>query len=254
MKMNFDFLKTHKFSYIDIGGANFNSTRFDFIGDYNVFEFGLSDKEGCYNLHLTRKPECSSILKPNRRIIDLYPNAERFDVMEVVDIHCKNLDGIEDLRVDFLKIDVQGYELPILIGAKDKLEECLGLELEVYFRPFYENQPLFADIDLYLRNCGFELMDIKNLKHFARDGYYGAGELIFGDAVYVKSINSILSESEMVREKLFIINYAYENYSYAETILLDLYADVGNVLRASKKRQFRSKLREYWLKKIGVIR
>ena len=61
-------------------------------------------------------------------------------------------------RVDFIKLDTQGSELDILHGAGSLLDNCSGLQLEVMFSPLYEGQPLFADVDAYLRcaasSCG----------------------------------------------------------------------------------------------------
>jgi len=202
---------------------------------YNVFEFGLSDSERDLDLLMTKKPECSSVLKPNLKNINLYPDSERFSVVDICKIPCKTLDGIDFLEVDFMKIDVQGHELAVLKGAREKLRKCLGVEVEVYFRAFYENQPLFAEIDTFLRSCGFELMDIKNQKYFARDGYYGAGELIFGDAIYVKDINHVNSDEIEVIHKLFTINFAYENFSTAEKIISGNIDHVIRELRLQEK-------------------
>ncbi len=48
---------------------------------------------------------------------------------------------------DFLSLDVEGYEYPILKGASRLLDDCiLGVIAEVAFSPLRKNQKLFSDI------------------------------------------------------------------------------------------------------------
>ena len=60
------------------------------------------------------------------------------------------------LNPAFVKIDIQGMELEVFKGAQSFLKNnCLGIRVEVYFHAIYENQPLFHEIDAYLRKLGF---------------------------------------------------------------------------------------------------
>jgi hypothetical protein len=47
---------------------------------------------------------------------------------------------------DFIKVDTEGHELPILLGAGELLDSCIGLEVEVYFNNFRNNSPLFSAV------------------------------------------------------------------------------------------------------------
>merc|ERR1711924_266039 len=57
--------------------------------------------------------------------------------------------------IDFLKLDVQGYELAVLEGAEKTLQKALVIHTEVEFVEMYQKQPLFADVDQFLRRAGF---------------------------------------------------------------------------------------------------
>ena len=71
-------------------------------------------------LYLTRKPEVSSFFKPNRSYVDLFPNKDRWDILDKANVETKALDSLQkDIGdIDFIKIDIQGAELEVLEGGK----------------------------------------------------------------------------------------------------------------------------------------
>jgi hypothetical protein len=58
-------------------------------------------------------------------------------------------------RIDLLKLDVQGSELAVLQGGRDKLAQALAVHTEVSFVTLYRGQPPFGEIDGELRWPGF---------------------------------------------------------------------------------------------------
>ena len=62
-----------------------------------------------------------------------------------------------NITVDYLKIDVQGYELEIMRHGTTKLSNAAVIECEVEFLPMYRKQPLFGDVQCFLRDQGFVL-------------------------------------------------------------------------------------------------
>ena len=139
-----------------------------------VLQSALSSKQESRELHLTRKPEVSSFFKPNRRLLDLYPNPSRWDIVKTVRVEAIPLDRFlydPILDVDFIKLDTQGSELEILMGAQSSLELALGIEVEVEFISLYENQPLFGDVCTYLQGQKIDFFD------FVTEYRYGRKEL-----------------------------------------------------------------------------
>jgi len=61
-------------------------------------------------------------------------------------------------RVDFLKIDVEGFEYELLQGAATTLRNTALIRVEVAFVPMREGQHLFSDVDIFLREYGFDLL------------------------------------------------------------------------------------------------
>lgn len=97
----------------------------------------------------------SSLLPPDPAAFDCFPLLQ--DFMEVVErsrVETKPLDYLQS-DFDFLVMDVQGAEDQVIIGARNKLKQCVFVQTEVRFFPIYKNQPLFADIDTMLRANGF---------------------------------------------------------------------------------------------------
>jgi hypothetical protein len=96
--------------------------------------------------------------------------------------------GVE--RVDFLKLDVQGAELSILRGAGEIFRRSVvGLEIEVEFLPLYHGQPLFGEVDAYVRSMGFELFELRptNWVYSAGADRATRGQLAFADALYFRN-------------------------------------------------------------------
>ena len=99
---------------------------------------GLHSSKGQVDFYLTRKQEGSSCFEPNRAMLERFHKPERFDIVQKITILCDTLDevlreqGLTD--IDFIELDTQGSELPILQGASSVLTDSVfGLEIEVAF-------------------------------------------------------------------------------------------------------------------------
>lgn len=159
-----------------------------------VFGVALGATTGPIELHVTRDRGLSSVFEPNRAFLDRFPDSRRFDVVERRTIQAQRLDEVLEAHgetdVDFLKVDTQGSELPILQGAVDVLRQSvLGLEVEVEFAPMYVGQPLFADVDAFLRPLGFDLFDLRPCYWKCREGVDAGGpfgQMVWADALYLR--------------------------------------------------------------------
>jgi len=60
-------------------------------------------------------------------------------------------------RSALLKLDVQGFELEVLAGAPVTLQSVDAILVEVAFDRAYEGQPLFPEVDGWLRSAGWAL-------------------------------------------------------------------------------------------------
>lgn len=62
------------------------------------------------------------------------------------------------LNVDFLHMDVQGAELKVLYGAKEKIKNIKAIWLEVSNVELYKNQPFSNEIELFMKKNNFHLI------------------------------------------------------------------------------------------------
>lgn len=63
-------------------------------------------------------------------------------------------------RTTLLKIDTQGYEMPVLEGATTLLPHIRGIQLELSLIPLYEGQVTYRDMIDWLAVKGFDLWNI----------------------------------------------------------------------------------------------
>ena len=59
-------------------------------------------------------------------------------------------------------MDIQGAELDVLQGGENVLSSVLAMVLEAEFVPLYKGQPLYGDLDAFLRRRDFR--DVRPLE------------------------------------------------------------------------------------------
>jgi FkbM family methyltransferase len=80
---------------------------------------------------------------------------------------------------DMIKLDVQGHELDVLIGARKALKEAKLVLAEVSFQRIYESQPLAEEVICFMRDQGFRVLDICTYAQRPLDGILCQAELLF---------------------------------------------------------------------------
>ncbi len=124
---------------------------------------------------ITNRMDSSSFLK----VVSNTNKSKNYNVIEKRDIKVSTLDEIflnEKIPHPILiKMDVQGYELEVLKGAKNLLNKTDYLLLEVSENEMYQNQPTEKIIIEYLKDLNFEIfkannwLSIKNTNFKQRD-------------------------------------------------------------------------------------
>jgi FkbM family methyltransferase len=133
----------------------------------------LLGASSCEKVPLNESETASSILQeqiPQNFSVKYYP-------MQTVDqIVEKNFNGHSP---DFLKLDVQGYELEVLKGAEKSLSQIQVILAEVNLLDIHKNVPLLADVIAWLNQRDWVAYDICGLTRRPLDKALWQADFIF---------------------------------------------------------------------------
>jgi FkbM family methyltransferase len=160
--------------------------------------------------HICKFPMNSSLLRPNYEVCSHFDTlTQLMQIERTIDIQTSRLDDIPEIqKTDLLKIDIQGGELMAFQAAQHVLKSTVMVLTEVEFIPLYQDQPLFADIDAFMRQSGFLLHQIGPacgrpflpMRHIRSDPRYP--QFIWADATYFRDFRKF---NELQPDKLLKI-------------------------------------------------
>ncbi len=154
-----------------------------FAGDSNVtlHEMALGESAGLAEIHLSRRADSSSLLPIGEMQSKLFPSTDEIGTLQV---RVATLDELQDVwgpaRKALLKLDVQGFELSVLKGAKKALKNCAFVYAECSEIPLYTGQALFPEVAAFLAAEGFKPVRRAN-EQFAE------GRLVQADHLFARA-------------------------------------------------------------------
>jgi len=175
----------------------------------------LGDDKGRRTLYLTAGPFASSLYPPNEAVLRNYGPWPWHESAGIDEVSVDRLDACladrPEWTPDFIKTDVEGADLDVLKGAEKALAGALGLQVEAAFVERNVGAPLFADIDIFLRQHGFTLFQLIR-EHWVRTnkliGPRSRPQLIWADVIYFRGApefhNRLAAAPEAAREGLLI--------------------------------------------------
>lgn len=167
----------------------------------HFYNFGLGSENKRVNIYLdTAESQSSSILKPKSHL-NLHPNI-KFQGTEEIEI--KIYDNLKIQNVNFLNIDVQGYELEALIGCKESFASIDYIYTEINSQEVYEECPLVHDLDKFLKDSNFIRVETRWFDNLA-----------WGDAFYIKT-------KYLSRKKYIIAKMKKSIFSFSITRYIEL--------------------------------
>ncbi len=188
-----------------------------------------------------------SLYPPNTPLLEKFQSLAEF--VTTVATHGVNTVRIDDLAeiddVDFIKIDVQGSELSILQNALRALSTTVLIQIEVEFVELYQGQPMFADVDSFLRSQGFQFHTFlgfgsRAFKPLApkSDVNVGFRQYLWSDAVYVRDWMHLDSLSDAkLRNYAILAHDLLGSYDLAYNVLTALdHQTKGNLAVAYVQR------------------
>ena len=148
---------------------------------------------GAHVLHICAAPGMTSLLAPDPAVLGLFhgfPDWGR--VIATEDVVTVRLDDVPDaVGVDLLKLDIQGAELMVLQHAERRLEEALVVQAEVEFLPLYAGQPLFSEVEQFLRARGFAFHRFFPEVSRTLDPDAGLSQSVWADGVFIRDVTRL---------------------------------------------------------------
>lgn len=190
--------------------------------------------------HETNWGLTGSLFEPNTALLSHFQNlAEVTTPVAQHAVETVRLDDVSEVReVDFFKIDVQGAELMIFQNALRVLASTLVVQVEVEFVELYKKQPLFADVDAFMRANGFKFHTFlgfgsRTFKPLVcnNNPNLGLNQRLWSDAIYVRDWQALGQFSDVQLMKMaLILNDFYRSYDLSYLLLSELDRRKGGAL------------------------
>jgi len=125
-----------------------------------VYPFALGDAPSRLTMNVSgggeaAETQSSSLLKPTGHIEEY----DFVDFSETIEVDVVRLDDWAKSeavpRVDFLWLDLQGYELKALAGAEEMLKSVTAIHIEVSHKQLFEGGVLYPELKDWLKSRGF---------------------------------------------------------------------------------------------------
>ena len=248
-----DFIQnTDPICICDIGASPIDKT--DFINDLyensnckiigfepNIEEFKNleknNSKKNYYNyaigdgsekiLNICKGVGMTSFLEPN---VDYLKNFSWFDtnseIIKKEKVKTKKLDSLVE-KIDFLKIDVQGYESEVIRYGKEKIRNSLVVQIETSPIPLYKNEKTFTEVIGAIEKLGFSLhmFNKVNTKPFkpmriSNNVFMGINHLFQLDCVMIRNLENIrkLNKEDLIK-MILIMFYSFKSYDFVDYLI-----------------------------------
>ena len=158
-------------------------------------------------LYSTYAGGTSSLYRPLPDAGQIYSRSDYYHLKEGVPLCVSPLDEVLAAHgvptADHIKLDVEGYELEVLAGARNTLPQVTVLRIEVSFVPMRERQPLYYDLGAFLDEAGFAPFEFVELHHWRNSTKvkypersegaipFSKGQMIHGDLLFYRKAETL---------------------------------------------------------------
>jgi FkbM family methyltransferase len=128
---------------------------------WRVLPYALGEENTSRAMHVTGSTVFSSFLSPNRLGTDLFSTMAEVKRTEVVEVRrldsilSECVEGIHDPRI-YLKMDTQGWDIQVLVGASGVLDRVLALQSEISVQNIYSGMPGYLESLSLIGRMGFK--------------------------------------------------------------------------------------------------
>lgn len=130
------------------------------IAGSRIIKAAVGERTGIATMNCSEFSPCSSLLPGTKLLGEDFAEAAKVRTIQVPVVRVD--DALKDETLDeeiLVKFDVQGFEIPAMLGAEELLKRARIVVCEVcFFRKLYDGQPLFDEIYRELFDRGFRFM------------------------------------------------------------------------------------------------
>ena len=193
------------------------------------FNFAIGDGKN-HELNICTSPSMTSFLVPNYDYLKLFHGFEEWTkILKKENIKTKKLDDL-DIKIDFLKIDTQGYESEIIKYGNHKIKNSLVIQIETSPIPLYKNEKPFSYVAQQLEELGFVLHMFNKINSrtfkpmtIENDIYTGLHHLLQLDCVFIKNFGEIEKMNiEKLKKLILILFYSFKSYDLVDFLICKL--------------------------------
>jgi FkbM family methyltransferase len=201
-------------------------SRLEAEGDPRLVMLGAFIGDGRKHMfHKVNDDGSSSLLPLNEEFIGAYEHICTFETTGSEEVQTRTLDEMlaDEPCIDFLKLDIQGFEARALRGAAEVLKRTNVVHCECFFGPMYLGQAYFSEVDQILREAGFEFIDFSYLARYryvaVRKPSTAGERLIWADATYFRKLDVTRDDLGSFRAQAAIAELVYRKPGLAQSIL-----------------------------------
>ena len=188
------------------------------------FSYAVGDGEE-HILNLCAYSGWTSTFAPSAAALEVFSFfKDNARVVSQTRVETRRLDDLAEVDdIDFLKIDIQGGELAVLVHGREKLRNAVVIQTELQFVNLYEGQPSFGQVDQELRAQGFIPHAFAALKkwpisplQFGGNPTQPLNQLLEADMVYVRDfVHSDRMSSDQLKQLCLIAHSCYDSFDLA---------------------------------------
>jgi FkbM family methyltransferase len=148
---------TGKITSFEPVSSTFAALQATIAGDseWNAVKVALGAEPGAATIHVMRSRDYSSMLPPNTEQRGPACDMEHDEQVRVVRLDDVYADLVEDGSSVLLKLDTQGWDLVVLVGAARCLSDVSAIQTEVSIIPLYDGMPTWIDSMARVAELGF---------------------------------------------------------------------------------------------------
>ena len=203
----------------------------------NYFPVGLGKRDGRTDFYLNNEKSSSSLYMPNESILEVFcdKHSSPRKVDRKLQVEILRLDSLDlsSLRAAFVKLDVQGAELDILIGGKKFFgNNAIGFSAETWTYEIYKGQPLTHDVMRWANENNYDLYCLEETGRWdfsAPMELNERGAPVCIDLLFFRSFDSFMSNQptldEIISFALMSLGILSKNFRF--TLIVNLNGEPG---------------------------